>query len=1340
MQVDAERHYYRLGSGYLVADGLVLTAAHVLKRADGTSAQQGDVAEVALTGETWQQGRVGWINVDLDVAVVDCRLHGQAPREMCAAGRIRWGKLAGSDPLDWDAVGYPAASRTDEEGDRQAEQVYGRTAPISERGAGRLALTVESRPPAGSGSPWSGMSGAAVFCGEYLVGVVTTDPGSWERSLEARRIEALADDDGLAELLGGTLVLEEVSGKPREPGLENLRSTLPTRNNSFTGREDELSALTPGPGSGTVLIQALVGLGGTGKSALAAEYANRRYEAHETDLAWWFVAEDRQVLLAAMASHYRHLTGTTGTTGTTEDAQVSAAALRNWLENCPYRWIVIFDNAEPGNLDGLLPACGGGQVILTSRASDWPGIDTQVIDVLPHQDAVNLLARIAKLPADSDADELADELGGLALALEQAGAYIRQTHSGYGDYLEALRADRGAVYSADLARLESITARVWRRSLDHVTAGQDDHPATVLGILSYLAPDNIPRQILAAAAIKGTPLLSDLGSFQVNVALARLADYSLIRLDENAITIHRLIQDLTRLDAKQTGRATGYAAAAISLLDQAEVPLALLLPHITMATAQAEELDAAPEQTVSVLNKACQVLLDAGQLQICRPLADRALRVAQRHLGADHIGTLGARGSLASLLGQAGRLQDTIRQFTALVADSTRILGPDHPDTLSVRGSLAYALGQAGRVQEATSELTQLLADCFRVLGPDHPITLRIRNSLASALGAAGKVQDAITQYKTLLADDTRVLGADHPDTLFTRGNLAYALGLAGRVQDAITQYTALLDDQTRILGPDNPATLGTRGNLANTLGQAGRVQDAITQYTALLDDQTRVLGPDHPSTLVTRGALVGLLGTAGRVQDAITQYTALLDDQTRVLGPDNPATLGTRGALAYALGLVGRVQDAITQYTALLDDQTRVLGPDNPATLGTRGALAYALGLAGRVQDAITQYTALLDDQTRVLGPDNPATLGTRGNLARLLGQAGLTQQAITEATQLIADCTRVMGADHPDTLGGRGIQVGLLGQDGKLQDAITEYTALLGDCTRVLGPDHPSTLSTRGNLANTLGQAGRVQEAITRYAGLVDDCTRVLGPDHPDTLVARGIQAGLLAQAGQLQDAIAQYTTLVDDCTRVLGPDHPSTLATRGALAGLLGTAGRVQDAITQYTALLDDQTRVLGPDNPATLGTRGALAYALGLRLPGPGRDHRVHRASGRLHPGPGTRPPQHPVNSRQLGQHTRPGRPGPGSDHPVRGPGGRLYPGPGPGPPRYPCRPRHPSRPARPGRSAPGRDRSVHDAGGRLYPGPGPGPPQHPGHPRRPGRPAWHRRPGPGRDHPVHRPAG
>ena len=557
-----EDDLYNLGSGYLIADGLVLTAAHVLERVAGMAAREGEAAEVALMGGEWQQATVAWVDALRDVAILECP-------GLRSGGRTRWGRLAGSDPLGWGAVGFPHAS-LDEQTGRQPEHAYGRTSPISQRPAGRLALTVESREAIEGDSPWGGLSGAAVFSGEYLIGVIITDPGSYARSLEGRRVEDFCGDSKLAELLGGLPVLEDVAGEIREPGLADLRSTLRSRNQAFTGRGEDLAALTAEPQGSTVLTQSLTGLGGVGKSALALEYAHRRYEAQDVDLAWWFAAENRSVLLAAMAGLYARLTGTSGSG---EDAEQGALALRNWLERSPYRWLVVFDNAEPGSLDGILPENGTGQVIITSRASDWPGVSaSRVVGKLPLQEAVALLDQITEGSggAEDDAQEIVDELGGLALAIEQAAAYIRQTGSSYRDYLDALRSDPETVFGADLAGAESVAARVWRRSVDHVTGDQNNHPAAVvLGVLSYLAPDDIPRQLFSSHVIQQVPLLGDFGVAALTLALGELAAYSLIVIDRpsKAINVHRVIQHLSRLDAESRARGSDYCAASIGLLD-----------------------------------------------------------------------------------------------------------------------------------------------------------------------------------------------------------------------------------------------------------------------------------------------------------------------------------------------------------------------------------------------------------------------------------------------------------------------------------------------------------------------------------------------------------------------------------------------------------------------------------------------------------------------------------------------------------------------------------------------------------------------------------------------------
>lgn len=119
---------YNLGSGYLIADGMVLTAAHVLAPAADVTAREGQPAMAACLGGDLPEATVAWADAVWDVAVLSCP-------GLLAGGAVRWGCLTGADPVDWGAAGFPVASR-DAQGGRQVEHAYGRTSPISGRAAG----------------------------------------------------------------------------------------------------------------------------------------------------------------------------------------------------------------------------------------------------------------------------------------------------------------------------------------------------------------------------------------------------------------------------------------------------------------------------------------------------------------------------------------------------------------------------------------------------------------------------------------------------------------------------------------------------------------------------------------------------------------------------------------------------------------------------------------------------------------------------------------------------------------------------------------------------------------------------------------------------------------------------------------------------------------------------------------------------------------------------------------------------------------------------------------------------------------------------------------------------
>ena len=656
---------------------------------------------------------------------------------------------------------------------------------------------------------------------------------------------------------------------PRLPGTMPRIWNVPARNPGFTGRDQLLVAVRERLLAGDrAVVQALCGMGGVGKTQLAAEYAYRFAGAY--DLAWWVNSEQGGLIGDQFAALGAELGCVEASAGTAAVRAVVLAELRD-----RGRWLLVFDNAEnPEDVTPWLPG-GGGHVLITSRERGWAEIAAPVeVDVLARSESVVILqARVEGLGA-ADADRLAAELGDLPLAVAQAAGFMAETGMAAAEYRGLLRTRAGQLleqgapgsYPGSLAAATGLIA-------DRL-AGEDPAAAELASLCAFLAPEPIPEDLFSGAADDLTGELAARAADPLawRQTLAHLARQSLARIDHRGLQMHRLTQAILRdrlpPELAAVTRARTEAILAASSPGDTPNPAtwprwARLMPHILAAN-----LTAAGWDLRGLACEACYYLLLRGDIRTAHDLASDLHRQWRERLGSDDEHVLVMAHCLAWGLQGIGRYaaardldQDTLDR-------RRRVLGEDHRDTLTSVTGLAIDLRALGEVQAARDLDQDNLDRKRRMLGEDHPNTLTSATGLANDLRALGEVQAARDLDQDTLDRKRRMLGEDHPNTLDSATALANDLRALGEVQAARDLDQDTLDRRRRVLGEDHPNTLDSATALANDLRALGEVQAARDLDQDTLDRRRRMLGEDHPNTLDSATAVANDLRALGKAGD----------------------------------------------------------------------------------------------------------------------------------------------------------------------------------------------------------------------------------------------------------------------------------------------------------------------------------------------------------------------------------------------------------------------------------------------------------------------------------------
>ncbi|MHB9134392.1 MAG: FxSxx-COOH system tetratricopeptide repeat protein [Armatimonadota bacterium] len=726
------------------------------------------------------------------------------------------------------------------------------------------------------------------------------------------------------------------------------------RNPYFTGRDEELIRLTEHFTTNHAPY-VLHGLGGIGKSQLAAEYAWQH--AGEYDTVLWVNAESDEALFSNLAA----LTSPVALRlpeASERDVNLQYAAVLKWLHT-HQRWLLIADNADTPEvvaaINRRLPATLPGHLLITSRRDDWPMRFThRQLSLFTKEDAADFLLRRTAdgeghpLGTLAEAEAVAEELGCLALALEQAAAYIKRRRISLTDYLR---------------RLHDTPVKV----LQDVVSGGTEYPRSVmqtwqiteeklspaarilLRLLAFLAPADIPRTLvthltddLQAALAVGDPTSVEMDADQLEAALVELAEYSLITLTPDSVHCHRLLQLVLRytLTAEERDEWTGITLRLVNThvgFDSDDVSAwpqwEAIRPHLEHIIAAADAAGIA-DPTTRLMNNFAQYLDYRAHFHAAEPLMRRALAIDEQAFGPDHHKVAIRLNNLAQLLKATNRLTEAEPLMRRALAIDEQTFEPDHPEVATDLGNLANLLQDTNRLVEAEPLMRRALAIGEQALGQDHPKVAIHLNNLALLLKATNRLTEAEPLMRQALAIDEQAFGPDHPKVAIRLNNLAQLLKATNRLTEAEPLMRRALTIDEQAFGPDHPKVAIGLNNLAQLLQATNRLTEAEPLMRRALAIDEQAFGPDHPEVATDLSNLAILLHATNRLSEAEPLMRRALTIDEQAFGPDHPNVANRLNNLAILLHATNRrvwAKPLLRRALNILEQFTRETGHEHP-------------------------------------------------------------------------------------------------------------------------------------------------------------------------------------------------------------------------------------------------------------------------------------------------------------------------------------------------------------------------------------------------------------------------
>ncbi|WP_334812889.1 tetratricopeptide repeat protein [Nostoc sp.] len=763
----------------------------------------------------------------------------------------------------------------------------------------------------------------------------------------------------------------------------------------FLGREKDLQNLHQFlQDNEQVIIAAVAGMGGVGKTELALQYARNHRETYKGGICW-LLAKSGDVGIQVVEFVRTHL-DLNPPEGLDILAQVQYC-FRNWREGNVL--LVLDDVGQFQQVKPYLPSSSSRfKVLITTRQYLGASIKQLSLDVLQPEAALELLKSFFKETSQrieqelAVANQLCEWLGYLPLGLELVGRYLKR--------------------KPDLSLTEMLR-RLEKKRLEQPALVKPEGDMTAQrGVLaafelSWQELNDDDKQLgcllsLFAAAPIAWDLVKQCLPEEDEEELEEIRDDKLLNLHllqrkgKGIYQLHPLLREffqykLTGLEqAEELKRSLCRVMVALAI-EISQTPTLEEITAITPAISHLAEVVnnliqfVSDEDSISVFMGNIKFYNGQGLYTQAASWCQQCLEITKKRLGEEHPDVATSLNNLARLYYSQGKYSKAEPLYQEALALWCKLLGEEHPDVATSLNNLAALYDSQGRYSQAEPLYQKVLTLRRKLLGEEHLDVATSLNNLAALYDSQGRYSQAEPLYQKVLTLRRKLLGEEHLDVATSLNNLAGLYCSQGRYSQAEPLHQEALALRCKLLGEKHPYVALSLNNLAELYRSQGKYSEAERLHQQALALRRKLLGEEHPDIATSLNNLALLYDSQGRYSEAEPLHQQTLALRRKLLGEEHPDVASSLNNLAGLYCSQGRYSEAEPLYQQALALWCKLLGEEHPYVATSLNNLARLNYSQGKYSEAEPLYIQALDIFEQRLGINHPNTVTVRKNLADL-------------------------------------------------------------------------------------------------------------------------------------------------------------------------------------------------------------------------------------------------------------------------------------------------------------------------------------------------------------------